>query len=101
MTYHLFLIRRGETTREYLNSHKFLKRDRHRPFDQGHFLKNWIVVIFRPRPPTYLQFHDKYIDGDQRFGARREQKQAEHAGQHVGHQQHRDMEIYKVVDVSS
>jgi palmitoyltransferase ZDHHC9/14/18 len=33
--YHLFLVGRGETTREYLNSHKFAKADRHRPFTQG------------------------------------------------------------------
>jgi hypothetical protein len=42
--YHLFLMARGETTREYLNSHKFLKKDRHRPFTQGSSLKNWLVV---------------------------------------------------------
>jgi len=38
MVYHLFLMGRGETTREYLNSHKFLKKDRHRPFTQGNIL---------------------------------------------------------------
>ena len=71
MGYHLFLVGRGETTREYLNSHKFLKKDRHRPFTQGNIFKNWVVVFFRPRPPTYLNFKRKYQDGDQRFGERR------------------------------
>ncbi|CAI6337706.1 unnamed protein product [Periconia digitata] len=66
--YHLFLMARGETTREYLNSHKFLKKDRHRPFTQESMLKNWIAVLIRPRPPTYLQFKSQYEDGDQRFG---------------------------------
>jgi palmitoyltransferase ZDHHC9/14/18 len=71
MVYHLFLMGRGETTREYLNSHKFLKKDRHRPFTQGNIFKNWLVVLCRPRPPTYLNFKKKYEDGDQRFGERR------------------------------
>ena len=70
--YHLFLMGRGETTREYLNSHKFVKADRHRPFTQGNFLRNWIAVLARPRPPTYLHFKHKYEEGDQRFGLRRE-----------------------------
>ncbi|KAI9833308.1 MAG: hypothetical protein M1819_003703 [Sarea resinae] len=74
--YHFFLMGRGETTREYLNSHKFVKKDRHRPFTQGNFLKNWIVVLGRPRPPTYLHFKRKYEEGDQRFGARRGKRQA-------------------------
>ncbi|OCL13736.1 zf-DHHC-domain-containing protein [Glonium stellatum] len=69
--YHLFLIARAETTREYLNSHKFPKKDRHRPFTQGNFWKNWIVVLLRPRPPTYLHFKREYEEGDQRFGPRR------------------------------
>ncbi|SZF05244.1 unnamed protein product [Blumeria hordei] len=74
--YHLFLMGRGETTREYLNSHKFLKKDRHRPFNQGNFIKNWIVVLCRPRPPTYLSFKEKYELGDQRFGQIRGRKKA-------------------------
>ncbi|KAJ5738373.1 hypothetical protein N7493_001528 [Penicillium malachiteum] len=65
--YHLFLVGRGETTREYLNSHKFAKVDRHRPFTQGNFLKNWISVMGRPRPPTYMQFKQPYEEGDQRY----------------------------------
>ncbi|KAL9102671.1 MAG: hypothetical protein Q9163_002193 [Psora crenata] len=74
--YHLWLIARGETTREYLNSHKFLKKDRHRPFTHGNMLKNWVIVLIRPRPPTYLQFKAKYQQGDQRFGPRRGKRQA-------------------------
>jgi palmitoyltransferase ZDHHC9/14/18 len=74
--YHLFLMARGETTREYLNSHKFLKKDRHRPFTQGSWLRNWIAVLVRPRPPTYLHFKRKYEEGDQRFGPRRGKRTA-------------------------
>ncbi|KAF2090392.1 zf-DHHC-domain-containing protein [Saccharata proteae CBS 121410] len=69
--YHVFLMARGETTREYLNSHKFIKKDRHRPFTQTSMIANIITVLNRPRPPTYLRFKDKYIEGDQRFGERR------------------------------
>ncbi|KAF2703940.1 zf-DHHC-domain-containing protein [Pleomassaria siparia CBS 279.74] len=74
--YHLFLMGRGETTREYLNSHKFLKKDRHRPFTQGILLKNWLVVLQRPRPPTYLHFKQRFEEGDQRFGPRRGKRSA-------------------------
>jgi palmitoyltransferase ZDHHC9/14/18 len=74
--YHFFLMGRGETTREYLNSHKFLKKDRHKPFTQGSILRNWAVVLFRPRPPTYLHFKRKYEEGDQRFGPRRDKRTA-------------------------
>ncbi|TKA41863.1 Palmitoyltransferase erf2 [Cryomyces minteri] len=74
--YHLFLMARGETTREYLNSHKFLKKDRHRPFTQGSWWKNWAAVLLRPRPPTYLRFSKKYEEGDQRFGERRGRRTA-------------------------
>jgi palmitoyltransferase ZDHHC9/14/18 len=66
--YHLFLIARGETTREYLNSHKFLPKDRHRPFSQNDSLRNWIAVLMRPRPPTYMQFKRRHEPGDLRFG---------------------------------
>ena len=66
--YHLFLIARGETTREYLNSHKFLPKDRHRPFAQSSLWRNWTAVLLRPRPPTYLQFKRSYVPGDVRFG---------------------------------
>ena len=74
--YHLWLTGRGETTREYLNSHKFLKKDRHRPFSHNNFFKNWIVVLVRPRPPTYLHFKQKFEEGDQRFGPRKGKRQA-------------------------
>lgn len=69
--YHVFLMARGETTREYLNSHKFLKKDRYRAFTQASWFKNWFVVLCRPRPPTYYQFKRKYVAGDQRLGAAR------------------------------
>jgi len=67
MGYHLFLMARGETTREYLNSHKFVKTDRYRAFTQGSWFKNWFVVLCRPRPPTYYGFKGGYIKGDQRL----------------------------------
>ncbi|KAH0555626.1 hypothetical protein GP486_006429 [Trichoglossum hirsutum] len=66
--YHLFLMGRGETTREYLMSQKLMKMDRHRPFTHGNAIKNWMVVLCRPRPPTYLHFKKRYEEGDQRFG---------------------------------
>lgn len=94
MAYHMFLMGRGETTREYLNSHKFNKADRHRPFTQGNVLKNWITVLGRPRPPTYLQFKKPYEEGDQRFAMQKrkylirdEESQAGIEMQHVGSQQ--------------
>jgi palmitoyltransferase ZDHHC9/14/18 len=76
MVYHLFLMARGETTREYLNSHKFVKSERHRAFTQESVIKNWIVVLCRPRPPSYMHFKQKYLEGDQRFGERRGKKAA-------------------------
>lgn len=63
---------RGETTREYLNSHKFIKKDRYRAFTQSSLAKNWLVVLCRPRPPAYLRFKGRYTTGDQRLGVRRE-----------------------------
>ena len=69
--YHLFLMARGETTREYLQSLKFRRQDRHKPFTQGNFVKNWLAVLLRPRPPTYINFRGDYEQGDQRLGARR------------------------------
>jgi palmitoyltransferase ZDHHC9/14/18 len=74
--YHLFLVGRGETTREYLNSHKFMKRDRHRPFTRGSVFTNWVAVLQRPRPPTYLHFKRTFEEGDQRFGPRRDKRTA-------------------------
>ncbi|RAR00707.1 palmitoyltransferase erf2 [Stemphylium lycopersici] len=82
--YHLFLVGRGETTREYLNSHKFLKKDRHRPFTRGSILKNWIAVLHRPRPPTYLHFKRKYEEGDQRFEPRKDKRTAPLAREQQG-----------------
>ncbi|KAB5562812.1 DHHC palmitoyltransferase-domain-containing protein, partial [Coniochaeta sp. 2T2.1] len=69
--YHVFLMARGETTREYLNSHKFLKKDRYRAFTQGSWAKNWWAVLCRPRPPTYYKFKGRYQPGDQRLGQNR------------------------------
>lgn len=66
--YHLGLVGSAQTTREYLQSRRFQKKDRHRPFTQGSFLKNWIVMLVRPRPPTYLHFKRQYEEGDQRYG---------------------------------
>ena len=34
------------------------------------------MVLFRPRPPTYLRFKAKYEEGDQRFGERRGKRTA-------------------------
>ncbi|CAK7215440.1 Eukaryotic peptide chain release factor GTP-binding subunit [Sporothrix eucalyptigena] len=67
MGYHLFLMARGETTREFLNSHKFPKKDRYRAYTQGSMFLNWIAVLCRPRPPTYLRFKSPHIVGDQRL----------------------------------
>ncbi|KAF1810129.1 zf-DHHC-domain-containing protein [Eremomyces bilateralis CBS 781.70] len=69
--YHVFLMARGETTREYLNSRKFSKKERHRPFDQGSLWRNWVAVLVRPRGPTYLRFKKDYVEGDQRLGVRK------------------------------
>ncbi|KAL8687944.1 MAG: hypothetical protein Q9218_006019 [Villophora microphyllina] len=82
--YHLYLTGRGETTREYLNSHKFLKKDRHRPFSQGSFIRNWLVVFLRPRPPTYYHFRKEYEEGDRRFGERRGKRSAPLAPEQQG-----------------
>ncbi|KAI1101650.1 zf-DHHC-domain-containing protein [Jackrogersella minutella] len=93
--YHLFLMGRGETTREFLNSHKFLKKDRYRAFTQGSMWKNWIVVLCRPRPPTYYRFKHRFEEGDQRF--------AEHRNQQKGDapREGQDMEMQNVRAASS
>lgn len=95
MGYHVFLMARGETTREFLNSHKFLKKDRYRPFTQGSMVKNWLVVLCRPRPPTYYQFKGRFEKGDQRFAAQKIQRQGR--GPHHG----QDMEMQDVPPSSS
>ncbi|PFH61237.1 hypothetical protein XA68_17871 [Ophiocordyceps unilateralis] len=74
MGYHVFLMARGETTREYMNSHKFAKKERYRAFSQGSILKNLMAVLCRPRPPTYYRFKTKYQHGDQRLGDRRHRR---------------------------
>jgi palmitoyltransferase ZDHHC9/14/18 len=80
MGYHVFLMARGETTREYLSSHKFLKKDRYRAFTQSSWFKNWFVVLCRPRPPTYYQFKKPYAEGDQRLGGHRRAHHAPRQG---------------------
>lgn len=67
MGYHIFLMSRGETTRELLNSRKFAKKDRHRPFNLGSCFKNIAAVLCRPRPPSYVETKKRYWVGDQRF----------------------------------
>lgn len=62
---------RGETTREYMNSHKFIKKERYRAFSQGSILRNFLAVLCRPRSPTYYRFKNKHQPGDQRLGMRR------------------------------
>ncbi|RPB08711.1 zf-DHHC-domain-containing protein [Morchella conica CCBAS932] len=69
--YHLFLMGRGETTREYLHGHKFVRSERHRPFSQQNIFKNFVVVLMRPKPPTYVQLKNRYTRGDQRFEQRK------------------------------
>ncbi|KAM3438027.1 hypothetical protein MY4824_003474 [Beauveria thailandica] len=72
LVYHVFWIARGETTREYVNSHKFDKKERYRPFSQGNLFKNFIAVLCRPRGPSYYSFKGNYQHGDQRLGMRRD-----------------------------
>ena len=74
--YHLFLTGRGETTREFLNSHNLLKRDRHRPFDRWNVFANWKVTFLKPKPPMNLRFKERYTEGDPRFGPRKGKRQA-------------------------
>ena len=82
--YHLFLMGRGETTREYLASHNFLRKDRHRPFDHGNWLSNWRINLLKERSPANLKFKDKYVDGDPRFGPRRGNREAPLAPEQQG-----------------
>ncbi|KAK3319204.1 DHHC palmitoyltransferase-domain-containing protein [Apodospora peruviana] len=68
--YHIFLMARGETTREFLNSRKLPVKDRYRAFTQGSWVSNWIVVLCRPKGPSYYGFQRGYERGDQRLGGR-------------------------------
>jgi palmitoyltransferase ZDHHC9/14/18 len=72
--YHIWLMARGETTRELMHSQKFIKKERYRAFTQKSVLKNWTVVLCRPRPPSYYQFKKKYVEGDQRLGERKDRR---------------------------
>lgn len=69
--YHIFLMARGETTREFMYSRKFSRAERFRPYDLGSFIKNIAAVLLRPRSPSYYQFKNKYSNGDQRLGTHR------------------------------
>lgn len=82
--YHLFLMARGETTREYVNSNKFAKKDRYRPFALNSFIKNWFLTLVRPRRPTYMKFKAPYQEGDLRLGytRTRQERKAEHKGKY-------------------
>lgn len=82
--YHLFLMARGETTREYVNSNKFAKKDRYRPFALNSWVKNWYITLVRPRRPTYMQFKSPYQEGDLRLGYTRPRKErkAENKGKY-------------------
>lgn len=71
LVYHCFLTGRGETTRELLNGRKFVEAERHRPFSLGSAWKNWVGVLARPRPPSYVGLKRGYVSGDQRLGSRR------------------------------
>lgn len=86
--YHLFLVGRGETTREHLNSGKFQKADRHRPFTQASVIRNWISVLARPRPPTYLQFKHAYEPGDQRLSLQKRKYQVQDLEAEAGLEMH-------------
>ncbi|KAF4124456.1 hypothetical protein GMORB2_5122 [Geosmithia morbida] len=66
--YHVFLMSRGETTREYMNSHKFAKGERFRAYSQKSVWRNILAVLCRPRSPTYYRFKSRYHLGDQRLG---------------------------------
>ncbi|ROV94194.1 hypothetical protein VSDG_05728 [Cytospora chrysosperma] len=91
--YHMFLMARGETTREFLNSHKFVKKDRYRAFTQGSWIRNWLVVLCRPRPPTYYHFKKRYNEGDQRLANARIKERRRRAKQE---QQQEGMELHNV-----
>ena len=69
--YHVFLMARGETTREYLHGHKFMRSERHRPFSLGSWWRNLVVVLCRARGPSYLEFKRGYRPGDTRLLDRR------------------------------
>ncbi|PHH76875.1 hypothetical protein CDD82_3773 [Ophiocordyceps australis] len=71
MGYHVFLMARGETTREYMNSQKFAKAQRFRAYSQGSVARNLAAVLCRPRPPSYYSFKRPHRPGDQRLGVHR------------------------------
>ncbi|KAI5284488.1 Eukaryotic peptide chain release factor GTP-binding subunit [Ascosphaera aggregata] len=70
-SYHIFLMARGETTKEHLNATRLAKSERHRPYSQNSAWRNIITVICRPKPPTYMRFKAEYVEGDQRLASKR------------------------------
>jgi len=65
--YHAMLILTGQTTREFLQSKRFAKKDRHRPFDLHSWPRNlWFVLCRRAAPGVY-EFRKAFVPGDQRF----------------------------------
>lgn len=72
--YHVFLMARGETTREYINGRKFVKKERYRPFAESNILRNFLIVLCRPRQPTYYRFKSQYREGDQRLGLHKDKR---------------------------
>lgn len=65
--YHVFLMARGETTREYLNNRKRPAAERFRPFSTGSVFRNLVSTICKPVPPINVDFAHAYVPGDQRF----------------------------------
>lgn len=53
-----------------LVGNKFPVQDRHRPFDQLSWFKNFVTVLCRPKAPTYIELKKDYEPGDQRFEER-------------------------------
>jgi len=76
--YHVYLMARGETTREFLSGRKLPEKDRYRPFTLGNWMLNWVAVLCRPKPPSYYQFKKSYHQGDQRLGSVRREKWIDH-----------------------
>lgn len=71
LAYHMFLIVRGETTREFLTARRFTKEQRYRVYDLKNIAYNFAAVLFRPKPPSYYQFKAHYKTGDQRLRSSR------------------------------
>ncbi|KZZ86672.1 Zinc finger, DHHC-type, palmitoyltransferase [Ascosphaera apis ARSEF 7405] len=92
-SYHIYLMARGETTKEHLNATRLAKQDRHRPYSQNSFWRNIVSVICRPKPPTYMQFKKPYVEGDQRLASKRRK-------QRITEQKTRDSQQYQQVPLA-